>query len=500
MKDLSSFSSPNKTKLSLPNIYVFSSDESHLYNDLCLNHCVYILPSLNTNIFTQEDLAENLTMQINNIQDWERIKTELNKLIYLFIEENNHCIEKNAFSNLRLVYRQLKDEKELSDKKIKNLEVALSEYNTIEKLTINLSLIVKNIFDYEVDIVWSYQVLDNDLKNLYPLGLDSHDQYIKVGEVRPRVLATIYSYLSFISPRFDHLRDGQLEHTDAVYLLQKIPFPIALIDKNDELLLHNEKFLNLNISIKNCLAFEHDEQVEINKSSYKVNRKFIENDTRSILFYLYPLNDLFSDESTPSNEEMGIVSSSIAHELNNPLAGILAAIEVICLDEVEPNVQEQLDDMKEGVLRCKELVETFLGFSRATPHLNFKDIEIFNSFKQSIELLRFRLIENKVNLILNHDIEEPFELDINPHVLVMIFYLLLGDLLTNYTHRSLITYDKKPSVLLEFLEKHNAFVIKTPKNFGLDNDFIASRLLKHLMETQNLMLSFTEGTIEFSYK
>ncbi|MBO9665272.1 MAG: histidine kinase [Bdellovibrio sp.] len=63
--------------------------------------------------------------------------------------------------------------------------------------------------------------------------------------------------------------------------------------------------------------------------------------------------------------ELGTIGSSIAHELNNPLGGILSFTQLIKMDmpgdhPLYPDILE----MEAGVQRCKEIVQNLLGFTR----------------------------------------------------------------------------------------------------------------------------------------
>lgn len=486
--------------LALPSIAIFASDEFSTIRDTSKVDFILTIPSPNINLFEciEEDISNTISLSDEN--EWQRVKKEIFEVLKLWISNRDTQIQQIAFENLKKISKNKERIFEISSKKINELEESLANFSQTKQFYDSISTIIENIFEEKIEVIESSHIKFTQLKHVYPFGFEASECYIYCAEEQSVIAQIIFQYTRLISIRFDHSRNGQLELLDGNFLLQRIPFPIALIDKNDELLLHNDKFLNLNISVRECLSFEDNAQIEINKLPYKVKSKYIGNDTRSKLYYFYPLEDLFSNEYVPTNEEMGIVSSSIAHELNNPLAGILAAIDVIFLDEIPSEVESSLLDMKEGVKRCKELVETFLGFSRATPHQSFDQVNIFSSFKQAIELLRFRLIENKINLILNHDLDGEFEPNINPHVLVMIYYMLLGDLLTSYTHRNLVTNNKSSSILIEFIEKTHGFSIKIPRNFGLDRDFVSSKLLKHLMETQRLCFDFSLDQINFTYK
>lgn len=63
--------------------------------------------------------------------------------------------------------------------------------------------------------------------------------------------------------------------------------------------------------------------------------------------------------------ELGTIGSSIAHELNNPLGGILSFTQLIRMDMKPDNpLYPDIVEMEAGVQRCKEIVQNLLGFTR----------------------------------------------------------------------------------------------------------------------------------------
>lgn len=63
--------------------------------------------------------------------------------------------------------------------------------------------------------------------------------------------------------------------------------------------------------------------------------------------------------------ELGTIGSSIAHELNNPLGGVLSFVQLIKMDlKKDDPIYEDIVSMEEGVHRCKEIIQNLLGFTR----------------------------------------------------------------------------------------------------------------------------------------
>jgi signal transduction histidine kinase len=71
--------------------------------------------------------------------------------------------------------------------------------------------------------------------------------------------------------------------------------------------------------------------------------------------------------------ELGTIGSSIAHELNNPLGGMLSFLQLIKMDisdkrkttdHVDQPYYDDIDEMETGARRCRDIVQSLLGFTR----------------------------------------------------------------------------------------------------------------------------------------
>lgn len=94
------------------------------------------------------------------------------------------------------------------------------------------------------------------------------------------------------------------------------------------------------------------------------------------------------------------LASGIAHELNNPLAGILMSIENIIYEAGgrDPKIQPALNDIKNLIQRCKTIVDGLLKFSQLRPEgVQIIDprltvIDVFDSLQSEAQQKKIRLI------------------------------------------------------------------------------------------------------------
>jgi two-component system NtrC family sensor kinase len=72
--------------------------------------------------------------------------------------------------------------------------------------------------------------------------------------------------------------------------------------------------------------------------------------------------------SAERHAAVGRLAGGVAHEINNPLGSILAFAQILQRETVtEAERKEYLADIEQSALRCKDIVETLLRFSRQAP-------------------------------------------------------------------------------------------------------------------------------------
>lgn len=294
-------------------------------------------------------------------------------------------------------------------------------------------------------------------------------------------------------------------------IFKNFPYPLALITDKGDLLAHNKSFERLDVLPNRLLSYSQDDQLFLQNIQYDIQRIHLpkkgEMHQEVNLFVLSSIlskmANTFSEAqlSHMSNEQLGIISSSIAHELKNPIAGILAAIDYLLLgDELEGDIVQDLQDMKESSKRCRELIEIFLGFSRANTN-SALEMSIEESFKRAITLMSFRMVESHCMLEFpKFHKEGAFIKKVNSSVLAMIFYLALNETLTEFAHFRLISPENAKLTTLkgELIEKMDSIEIRFPLTSHFLGRVEKSKLLQHLCDFANLSLEVEDNKIKIT--
>lgn len=170
--------------------------------------------------------------------------------------------------------------------------------------------------------------------------------------------------------------------------------PIALITAQYDVIQTNSAFLsripNKSTNLKKCYALLFDREspcphcqlgktfrVDFHKpknETWEVSSQSLhlglESDQRVYLNQYQDITEKLRLEArlvqAAKLAELGVIGSSIAHELNNPLGGILSFVQMMRMDlkdndPLKPDIQE----MEAGVLRCRDIVQNLLGFTRS---------------------------------------------------------------------------------------------------------------------------------------
>jgi len=97
--------------------------------------------------------------------------------------------------------------------------------------------------------------------------------------------------------------------------------------------------------------------------------------------------------------EIGILAGSVAHEINNPLGGILAFTQIL-LSEVpkDSTFYQDLKEMEEATLRSKEIVENLLYFSRISREEDLEAIDLISVIEKALTLVNLKIRHKNITI------------------------------------------------------------------------------------------------------
>lgn len=95
---------------------------------------------------------------------------------------------------------------------------------------------------------------------------------------------------------------------------------------------------------------------------------------------------------------LGLLVSGVAHEINNPLTGVIAYTELLMMKTEEGPLKNELKKILQSAERCKRIVENLLTFSRQREPV--KSLESINSIiERAIELRGYWLKSSNIEVI-----------------------------------------------------------------------------------------------------
>lgn len=188
-----------------------------------------------------------------------------------------------------------------------------------------------------------------------------------------------------------------------------IPQPICLTDQDFNILSTNKAFLRHtgqmknNIHRKNCFAIFFGKALSTQEEKSLLKSSILKSCTQKNMIFELRCQTLkhnrkgsiqiiiFTDRTEKiqmekkisrmaDSAEMGIITSSIAHELNNPLAGIQALLQIAqqeppsSIHQQRLLAKEQISEMLSAVQRCQQIIYQLLKH-HSSPNLKFLKVE-----------------------------------------------------------------------------------------------------------------------------
>jgi len=99
---------------------------------------------------------------------------------------------------------------------------------------------------------------------------------------------------------------------------------------------------------------------------------------------------------------IGLLISGVAHELNNPLSGIMGFAQLLLQNELNPKVKKNLERIHNEAVRSQKIVQNLLSFSRRhKPEMTFQNLN--HVIDGVLELRAYQLQVDNVEVVRQYD-------------------------------------------------------------------------------------------------
>lgn len=351
----------------------------------------------------QQDLVYiNLTSELNT--EYENLRNELEKKItdhqMDLIESRQKILDSNNRTEaLRKILYALHQESDIA-----RIETLLNELLPAASNATWIKLIQKNIqktfeLDLQKQLGLSFQSYDLNKSVLYFIKGDQK----KFKKPDLELFQKIRDALLLHMNRNQNLADLFLAEKILSEAFQTFPHPLAIIDSDYNVLNSNQKIntaaqlkcyqllFSADQPCKNC-HFGQKFKIEQQHKNFEVtsNPYFSDSLKKNIWVHTYKdrTEEIYLEQRITQNaklKDLGLISSSIAHELNNPLGGIISYLQILQMEiSKDSDLQPDLQAMIQTSFKMKKIIEDLLIFSRR-PQIQTQTTELLSDIiKESI--------------------------------------------------------------------------------------------------------------------
>ncbi|MBI5039034.1 MAG: cache domain-containing protein [Nitrospirae bacterium] len=122
---------------------------------------------------------------------------------------------------------------------------------------------------------------------------------------------------------------------------------------------------------------------------------------------------------------LGEILSGVAHELNNPLTGVIGYCELLHETTQDNELKEQFGKINEAALRCKKIIENMLSFARQNK-VTKKFSDINEVIRQTVELKTYPLKIDNIEVNMDLDKQLPYTM-FDTHMILQVFLNIINN-------------------------------------------------------------------------
>lgn len=225
-------------------------------------------------------------------------------------------------------------------------------------------------------------------------------------------------------------REGTGLATDPTHLVSTlfalIPVPVAIVDDSGRIVLSNSAFADIFQNIQNIQTLPHHELELPGRGTYELETVPLNEQGLKIVYAAEITNEVQLRRQVVHLEKMAAIGrlvSGVAHELNNPLAGILGYAQLVTRAELDPGTRRMVEVILAQAERAGKIVQNFLSLAAKTDPKRIS-FNLNEAIRNVIQLREYQ--ENVEDIRITSDLAEDLPRAWgDPHQLEQVFLNLI---------------------------------------------------------------------------
>lgn len=203
-------------------------------------------------------------------------------------------------------------------------------------------------------------------------------------------------------------REGTALTSDSAELIRDlfvlIPLPVAIVDTSGHIILSNSAFTDMFPGLQNIQSIRHHELELPGRGTYELQTVPLNDGGMQIIYGCDVTNEVQLRRQLVHLEKMAAIGrlvSGVAHELNNPLAGILGYAQLASRSDLDPAMRRMIDVILAQSERAGKIVQNFLSLAAKTEPKRVA-FELNETIQNVVQLREYQ--ENVDEIVLSMDL------------------------------------------------------------------------------------------------